>query len=79
MNDNRIQLLEEKSRWRARDVTYWSGQWAALSMQLPTFRTEDFRALNDGPANPYFKTVVRQPRTPFEQLIQILTRHILAR
>ena len=73
MSDTPIEALRETSRWRARDVTYWAGKWSQLSTIIPEFKIEDFKADGDAPANPYLKTVVRLPRTPFEQLIPVGT------
>lgn len=71
MSDDTIQVLDEKSRWRARGVCYWSGKWEKLSSQLPVFKTADFQAAEDAPANPYLKTVVRLPRTLVEKPIPV--------
>jgi hypothetical protein len=66
-----ITILDEAGRWRAREVKYWSGRWDRLRQQIPTFTTEDFRVGGDNPANPYLKSVVRQPSTLFEKPIPV--------
>ncbi|MCX6658771.1 MAG: hypothetical protein NTX81_00105, partial [Candidatus Bathyarchaeota archaeon] len=69
--DDAIQVLDEKGRWRGRDVTYWSGRWEQLKKQLPEFKIIDFRAIDSAPANPYLKCVIRLPRSLFEQPIPV--------
>jgi hypothetical protein len=66
-----ITILDETGRWRAREVKYWGGRWDRLRQQIPTFTTEDFRVSGDSPANPYLKSVVRQPSTLFEKAIPV--------
>src|SRR6266705_1660402 len=73
MSDDAIEALDETSRWHARKVTYFAGNWSQLSCLIPDFNIEDFKADGDAPANPYRKTVVRLPRTPFEQPIPVET------
>ena len=62
-----IEILDESGRWRARDVTYWTGKWAKLAKVIPQFAVGDFRIGDRGPANPYMKSVIRQPLTAAEQ------------
>ena len=73
MSDEVIETLDDKARWRARDVTYWAGPWTQVKKQIPVFRTEEFRATAGTPANPYMNAVVRVPRTKFEQPIPVGT------
>lgn len=66
-----IEAMSEPSRCHARDVTYWSGQWDQLQVLVPTFELCDFRAGPDLPPNPHMRTVVRRPRTLFEQPVPV--------
>lgn len=70
MNDI-IETLDERGRWRARDVTYWGGNWEQLGKQIPFFQTGDFTESNDGSVNPYMKTVIRLPLTKMERPIPV--------
>ena len=70
MSDS-IQVLDETGRWKARDVRYWKGRWNLLQGQVPRFTTEDFCVGPDGPANPYQRSVVRQPMTRVEKAIPV--------
>ncbi len=69
--ENSVELIDETMRWRARDVSFLKGGWDALSKRIPKFTTEDFKAVHDGPANPYIRTVVRQPLSIFEHPIPV--------
>jgi hypothetical protein len=66
-----VQVLDETSRWRARDVKYWAGRWDKLKDEIPQFKMDDFRASPDDPANPHLRSVVRLPRTLFEKPIPV--------
>ena len=66
-----VQVLDETSRWRARDVKYWSGRWERLKDEIPQFKMDDFRSSPDDPANPHLRSVVRLPRTLFEKPIPV--------
>ncbi len=66
-----IEITDETMRWRARDVSFLKGQWNALSKRIPSFTTEAFKALPDGPANPYIRSVIRQPVTATEHQIPV--------
>jgi hypothetical protein len=66
-----IQFLNEAGRWNARSVKYWKSKWDKLKKEVPTFEIQDFRVGKDGPANPYLKSVVRQPKTLFEKQIPV--------
>lgn len=68
-----IENLDEGGRWHGRPVTYWGGSWVRLRDQIPRFQISDFRACDDGPANPYMKSVVRLPRTHFEKEVPVGT------
>ena len=69
--ESSVELIDETMRWRARDVRFLKGRWEALSKQIPKFTTEDFKAVHDGPANPYIRSVTRQPLTIFEHPIPV--------
>lgn len=69
--DDALRALDEIARWHARDVRYYEGSWDRLRLELPEFKTDDFRAQADAPANPYMRSVVRMPRTPMEQPIPV--------
>jgi hypothetical protein len=71
MKDVLIEPLEEQKRWRGRDVKYWGGTWKAVSSVLPKFEISEFRAEAGSPANPYMRSVVRLPKTLFEQRIPV--------
>jgi len=66
-----IAALNETSRWHARDVRYWSGRWDQLASLVPRFETSEFSAADDGPPNPYLRSVVRLPMTPAERPIPV--------
>lgn len=72
-DESAIEMLDEKGRWRARDVAYWGGRWDQVRTQLPQFETREFRANGDAPPNPYMRSVVRLPRTRVEQPIPVGT------
>jgi len=71
--ESSAELLENTGRWRARDVSYWSGRWDRLSQLVPTFTIEPFQAHPEAPANPHMKAVVRQPLSVTEQSIPVGT------
>jgi hypothetical protein len=71
MSDDFIEPLDETGRWRARDVSYCRGVWEKLKPLLPTFTMEEFRASDKTPPNPYMRSVIRQPRSLFEQPIPV--------
>lgn len=71
MIDQPIQPLDETKRVRARDVTYWAGPWQRLTTIVPKFEVTDFKAQGGDAANPYLKSVVRLPRTLFEQRVPV--------
>src|SRR5687767_7444367 len=66
-----VRLTEETSRWRARDVAYYSGTWERLKRLLPQFELEEYRVAPDMPANQHLRSVVRQPRAQFERPIPV--------
>jgi hypothetical protein len=53
------------------DVSFQAGRWEQLHGLIPQFKTDDFRAAPEAPANPHMRTVVRLPRTPLEQLMPV--------
>lgn len=66
-------LLQATGRWRAREVSYWSGKWDRLSRLVPTFSLEPFRLTPETPANPYLSAVLRLPLNVTENLIPVAT------
>ena len=66
-----LSILNETGRWRSRDVRYLEGPWTRLREEIPEFRKEEFRTQEDAPSNPYMQTVVRIPRTKYEQPIPV--------
>ena len=70
--DNRtsIEVLEETGRWRTRDTRYWRGNWAQLKSLIPSFEITDF-CVDDGPSNPFIRSVVRKPLTKMESPIPV--------
>ena len=47
--DETVELTDETVRWRARDATFLTGKWQALSKRIPRFSIEDFKVAADGP------------------------------
>ena len=72
-DDGLAELLDTTGRWRARDVAYWSGRWSRLSHLVPRFTIEPFNTGPDAPANPYMKSVVRQPLNAAEHPMPVGT------
>lgn len=71
MNEHALEPLSRTGLWHSRLVTYWGGRWGQLRGQIPQFQIEDFRVAKETPANPYMKSVVRLPRTLFEQVVPV--------
>lgn len=71
--EDAVEVLETPGRWHGRRVTYWAGSWLRLRDHIPSFKTADFRASDDGAANPYLKTVVRMPVRAFEKEVPVGT------
>lgn len=70
MNES-IQILDQTGSWRARNVSYWRGRWDKIQEIIPKFTIEDFQSSSNCPANPYLKTIVRQPTKPIEMPIPV--------
>ena len=66
-----MELLEETSNWRSREVTYIAGNWEQISKNIPTFELCDFAEKNSEIVNQYYKTVVRLPLTSLENRIPV--------
>jgi hypothetical protein len=66
-----VELTDETVRWRARDAAFLAGRWAALSKRIPRFVVQDFKAIDEGPANPHIRAVVRVPLSVTEQPIPV--------
>jgi hypothetical protein len=71
VREEQVELTDEMVRWRARDAAFLAGRWDALSKRIPRFVIEDFTATDDGPANPYIRSVVRIPVSVTEQRIPV--------
>ncbi len=71
MVDEIAEALEETGFWRSRNVVYWAGKWNQLAGLIPSFEIADFRESQQTPSNPYMKSVVRLPRTKFEQRVPV--------
>lgn len=72
-HDEVVTVMDETIRWRARDASVISGKWKALLKRIPRFSIEEFKATQDGPANPHIRTVVRMPVAVTEQKIPVGT------
>ena len=68
---NELEMSDETGRWRARNVKYIRGRWDQLVEHVPVYKTDDFKAYANGPANPYLRSVVRIPKTLLEQAIPV--------
>jgi hypothetical protein len=66
-----IDVMDEKARWRARDVSYYSGPWEKLRSLLPTFELTDFAVHPGAPSNPHLQVVMRTPRTRLEHAMPV--------
>lgn len=73
MTDDVIETLDEVGHWRSRDVVYYAGRWEQVRRRIPHFEKVAFQASPEGTANPYMQSVVRLPRTKFEQVIPVGT------
>lgn len=69
--ENSVQIMDEIVRWRGRDASFMAGRWDALSKWIPRFTVEEFKVSADAPANPYIRSVVRQPVTVTEKPIPV--------
>ena len=69
--ESEIELLEEASVWRTRDVKYLRGKYKNIVKHIPTFDLRDFRADENEIINPYYKTVMRMPLSPLEKIIPV--------
>ena len=61
-----VEVLDERSRWKAREVSYIGGTWPQVRKRIPEFSLDVFRAGEDLPNNPFLKTVLRLPVTATE-------------
>lgn len=66
-----LRLLDETTRWRARDARYIEGTWDLLRSSVPEFEMMDYSVEPEGSANPYLKSVVRLPRSKFERPVPV--------
>ena len=67
MTNTPIELLDESSRWHARNVRYVAGNIESILGELPEFELRPFQSDVDAPANPFLKVVMRLPRTRLER------------
>lgn len=67
MTNASIELLDESSRWHAREVRYLGGSIESILGELPEFELRPFQSDADAPANPFLKVVMRLPRTRLER------------
>jgi Domain of unknown function (DUF932) len=77
-----LTLLPDQPSWRARNVSYYSGDWDAILSVIPKFELEPFRDGPDEPENPFLQTVVRMPRSKVERRMPVgvvSTNYSLAR
>ncbi len=66
-----IELLAESAKWRARNVSYMGGTWEIISEQIPDFALRNFGDEKVEGINPFYKTVIRLPRTMMEKEVPI--------
>lgn len=66
-----VELLNETSNWRSREVRYIAGNWSQILSSIPSFELCDFSDEKSEIVNQYYKTVVRLPLTPVERRIPI--------
>ena len=66
-----VELLEETSNWRSREVRYVAGNWSQVSKNIPSFELCDFSEGKNEIVNQYYKTVIRLPLTPLENRIPV--------
>ena len=57
--DESVELLDHSVRWRARDASFMSGRWVALSKRIPRFSLEDFKSTLYGELRRYLGEVFR--------------------
>jgi len=62
-----IDILPEVTRWRARAVRYFAGNFNGLAAVTPEFQLVDFVAAPDEPPNPFYCTVMRLPLSASER------------
>jgi hypothetical protein len=66
-----VDVLDEHSRWKSRDVSYIGGNWQQVRKRIPEFDLVEFNAGEGLPHNPYLQTVVRSPLTTSENPIPV--------
>lgn len=59
--EDTIELLDEISVYRSRNVKYISGKWDAIQQQIPDFELVKFESPCKSTANPFYKQVMRLP------------------
>ena len=67
----RVELLEETSIWRSREVKYIAGNWDQITEHIPSFELRDFTEGDGEVVNLYYKIVIRLPLTLLENRIPI--------
>lgn len=66
-----VEILQERSRFRARDVEYITGNYENILKRIPEFDLAPFRLDDKLPANPLLQAVVRKPLTATEQRMPV--------
>lgn len=68
-----VEILNETSLWRSREVKYLSGSWLDIKEQMPEFALKDFgdSEVEGEGVNPFYKTVYRLPRNRIEKEVPI--------
>ena len=66
-----ITMLNERARWRSREVRYYAGDWQSILTLLPEFEFRPFNVGDGVPANPFLQVVVRMPLSAVERPIPV--------
>lgn len=66
-----VQILDEKSQWKSREIEFLSGPLPALMKRVPTFEFAPFQIAPDEPENPHYQSVVRLPLGAAERRVPV--------
>lgn len=66
-----VQILDEKSQWKSREIEFLSGPLPALLKRVPTFEFAPFQIAPDEPENPHHQSVIRLPLGPAERKVPV--------